>query len=253
MAKSSVLGSVLATGITLAVGIVGAQDKGPAAKPTPPAAAPVAKPAGATPAPAANKPAQPAAAPSAAGANKPAAPAASPGATTPGASAGAPAMEAPKPAPELDEFMKGLVGSWNCETTFAEGAMGPGSAEVKTKSKIKISKGEPFLAGFFYRGEFSLPKSKTVPMQMAGLFYLGYEPGTRQIISLAVDSMGAASMALGPISGDAATWTGDSYMMGKKMKMRESITKVGPKELKHRYEADTGKGFQLWGEDICKK
>jgi hypothetical protein len=37
------------------------------------------------------------------------------------------------------------------------------------------------------------------------------------------------------------------------MKTRETFTKVGPKELSHKFEGDMGKGFQLMGEDVCKK
>jgi hypothetical protein len=90
-------------------------------------------------------------------------------------------------------------------------------------------------------------------MTMSGLFYIGYEPGTKQVTSVSIDNMGAISMGVGPLNATTASWTGEGYMMGTKMKTRESFTKVGPKELSHKFEGDMGKGFQLMGEDVCKK
>jgi hypothetical protein len=156
------------------------------------------------------------------------------------------------PAPELVNFMKDMLGTWTCATTFMPGAFGPGSPEQKATAKVKFSK-EPKLAGFFYRGEYAIPKSKEMPTPMSGIFYLGYDSGFKQIITVGVDSMGGASMGTGPLTETTATWTGDSYMMGKKVKVRETMTKTGPKQLTHLFETDTGKGFQKVGEDICKK
>jgi hypothetical protein len=42
-------------------------------------------------------------------------------------------------------------------------------------------------------------------------------------------------------------------MMGKKVKTRETTTKDDPKHVTHKFEVDMGKGFQLMGEDVCKK
>jgi hypothetical protein len=159
---------------------------------------------------------------------------------------------APQPAPELTSFMRDMLGTWNCTSTFPAGSMGPGSPEMKSTAKVKFSK-EPALAGFFYRGDYSLPKSKTMPMSMAGVFYVGYESMSKQIISLGVDSMGTASMGMGPLSETSMSWTGDGYMMGQKVKLRETMTKVAPKQVTHTMEVDMGKGFQKMGEDVCKK
>jgi hypothetical protein len=158
----------------------------------------------------------------------------------------------PKPAPELVEYMKDMVGSWSCATVFAPGAFGPGSPEVKATAKVKMSK-EAALGGFFYKGEYSVAKSKTVPMAFTGVFYLGYDPATKQIINVSMDNTGAAYMGAGPIAGSVASWTGEGYMMGAKVKVRETMTKVDPKNVVHKFEVDMGKGFQAMGEDTCKK
>jgi Protein of unknown function (DUF1579) len=160
----------------------------------------------------------------------------------------------PKPAPELAAFMKDLVGgTWTCTTTFAPGAFGPGSPEVKaTNTKVKMTK-DPALDGFFYRGEYSVPKSKTVPMAFAGVFFLGYEPGTKQITNVSMDNTGAVYMGTGPLTEKTASWNAEGYMMGTKVKVRETMTKVGPKEVTHKFEVDMGKGYQPMGEDVCKR
>jgi hypothetical protein len=192
-------------------------------------------------------PPKPAAPPAAAPA-KPAAPAAAPAAPA----AAAPAMPVPTPAPELAEFMKDVLGSWNCSTTLAAGAMGPGSPEAKVNVKVKFSK-EAALGGFFYKGEYKMTKSKDMPMAFAGLFYLGYEPASKQITNASVDNTGAISMGVGPLTATTASWSGDGYMMGKKVKTRETMIKDGPKQITHKMEVDMGKGFQFMGEDVCKK
>jgi hypothetical protein len=165
--------------------------------------------------------------------------------------AGAPPAP-PKPAPELVEYMKDLLGTWTCTTTFAPGAFGPGSPEVKATSKVKMSK-EGALGGFFYKGEYSVPKSKTVPMAFNGIFYLGYDPGSKQILNVSMDNTGAAYLGAGPLSGNVATWTGEGYMMGAKAKVRETMTKTDAKNVTHKFEVDMGKGFAPMGEDVCKK
>jgi hypothetical protein len=58
----------------------------------------------------------------------------------------------------------------------------------------------------------------------------------------------------GKIAGDTATYSGESRMMGMKMKTRETMgIKPGAKEAFHKLELDMGKGFAMMGEDTCKK
>lgn len=210
----------------------------PAAKPAAPAGGNVAT----TPGGPATKPgAPPAAAPAA-----PAAPAAA-GTAAPAAAA-PPAM--PKPSKELEAFMKGFEGTWKCDTKFAPGAMGPGSPEVAAKTTVKFKKE---LNGFVYRGDYEVKKQKGVDMPMKGFFYLGYDPGSDQLLVNGVDSLGGMSFGTGKISGDTATYTTDGYVMGMKVKSRETFGKKGDKEAFHRFEMDMGKGFVPMGEDTCKK
>jgi pyruvate/2-oxoglutarate dehydrogenase complex dihydrolipoamide acyltransferase (E2) component len=228
---SSVLAFVFLSGSSLAF----AQAPKPAEKPAAPAAAP-AKAAPAAPAAATNTTAKPAA---------PAvAPAAAPTAAAP------PAV--PTPSPELDTLYKGLEGSWKCDTTMAAGAVGPGSPELKVKSMVKIAKAKD-LGGFWYRGEYEIKKTKTVP-GFKGTFMLGYDAMSKAALNVSYDNTGAAGLSTGANpSGDTVTFVGESYMMGQKMKTRETMIKKSPKEVEHKFEADLGKGFQLMGTDECKK
>lgn len=168
-------------------------------------------------------------------------------ATGTAAAGGPPAM--PTPNKDMEAFMKGFEGSWRCDTKFAAGSMGPGSPEVNTKSTVRIKKE---FGGFSWHGEFNVPKSKTMPA-MSGVFQIAHESGSNGATIVGYDSMGSSFMGTGTISGDSATFSEEGYMMGSKTKVRETMTKVGPKNVLHKYEMDMGKGLQPMGEDNCKK
>ena len=82
---------------------------------------------------------------------------------------------------------------------------------------------------------------------------IGWEPGTKQATIVSYDSMGSVFLGIGPLSGESATFAQQGYMMGMKVKARETFTKKGPKELFHSADVDTGNGFQRVGEDVCRK
>jgi hypothetical protein len=42
-------------------------------------------------------------------------------------------------------------------------------------------------------------------------------------------------------------------MMDLKNKVRETMTKKDAKNVEHTFEVDMGKGFQMFGTDVCKK
>jgi hypothetical protein len=175
---------------------------------------------------------------------------AAPAAPTAAAPATPPAM--PTPSPELDTLYKGLEGSWKCDTTMAAGSMGPNSPELKVKSMVKIAKAKD-LGGMWYRGEYEIKKTKAVP-GFKGTFMLGYDAMSKAALNVSYDNTGGAGLATGTnATGDTVTFVGESYMMGQKMKTRETMVKKSPKEVEHRFEADMGKGFQLMGTDECKK
>jgi hypothetical protein len=161
---------------------------------------------------------------------------------------GAARPAAPKPSQEL-ETMKFLTGPWTCESSMPAGAMGPGSPATKARTTIVFKKD---LGGFFYRGDFAM-KAKAGP-PMKGSVFIGHQPASNLFTFSVVDSMGGVELSTSPgFQGDTIEFTGDAFMMGQKMKVRETITKAGPKEIVHKVEADSGKGFEPMGEDHCKR
>ena len=146
--------------------------------------------------------------------------------------------------------MKPFEGSWKCETKFAANSFGPGSPETNAKSTVKFKKD---LDGFAYKGEYEVKKQKGFDMTMKGVLYLGFDPGSTQVLVTTADNMGGMGMGVGKINGDTLTYTSEQYMMGMKVKSRETMSAKGPKEAFHKMEMDMGKGFMTFGEDTCKK
>ena len=164
------------------------------------------------------------------------------------APAGAP--PAPAPSKELAAFMKGMdTGTWKCDTKMMAGAMGPGSPEMTGASTIKFTKD---MGGMLFKGEWATAKSKTNPMDMKGVMLIAYDETNKVASIVSYDSMGGMAMETGTMTADTMTTTGDAMMMGKVMKMKETITHNPDKSVTHKMEVDTGKGFEMMGEDICK-
>jgi Protein of unknown function (DUF1579) len=160
---------------------------------------------------------------------------------------GAPDM--PKPPPELEAAFKPLDGMWKCDSKFPAGALGPNSPETTAKTMVRFHKIE---RGFFYQGDYDMKKTKTTP-GMKGSMLISYQPEAKTFVMTSHDDMGGAGLATSPgFSGDSIAFTGDAYMMGQKVKVRDTMTK-GDKTLSHKMEVDMGKGFQLMGEDSCKR
>jgi hypothetical protein len=168
------------------------------------------------------------------------------------AAGGAAPEAALKPSPELDTLYKGYQGNWKCETTFQVGAMGPGSPEMKSTATVKIQKDKD-LNGFWYRGDYQVKKTKAFPGMRAG-FALGYDAASKTALFMAADSMGGnVNAAATGATGESVSFVGDGYMNGQKVKMKQTMSRKSDKEVEHSIEVDTGKGFQSFIKDECKK
>ena len=163
---------------------------------------------------------------------------------------GKPKMDqAPKAPQQLGEAFKFFDGPWKCVTKFAEGAMGPGSPAVTVNTTVRFKKD---LDGWFYRGDYEAPKTKSMP-SIKGDLRISYQPGAQVFVMTSHDNTGAVEYATSPgFRGDSIAFTGEAYMMGQKMAVRETMTKRG-KECSHTTEIDRGKGFEAVGEDSCKR
>jgi hypothetical protein len=167
------------------------------------------------------------------------------------AAAAAPALPPPpKPPAELDEGFKYFTGTWKCDSRMPAGSMGPGSPEVMGKATLTMKKVEK---GFYYQGVYTMKKTKTTP-GFKGTFLISYQPAAKMFAITASDDMGGAAYETSTgFAGDTITFVGEGFMMGQKVKIRETMTRGPDKTASHKYEADMGKGFQLMGEDTCKK
>jgi len=216
-----------------------------ASKPATPA--PTQKPAVAKPMPSAD-PFEQDAAPTKPGAPLNAATPAKPLATAPAAPPAAPPAEN-LPSKELEAFMKGFEGSWKCDTKFAPGSMGPASQTVRARTDMTIKKE---FGGFAWHGEFKLAKT-TLTSATSGVFQISYAAGTKQATFLSYDSVGSAMMGAGTLSGDSVTFAEEGFLMGVKVKVRETLAAKGPKRLYHKVEIERSKGYQVMAEDTCVK
>jgi hypothetical protein len=103
-----------------------------------------------------------------------------------------------------------------------------------------------------WHGQVEVPAAKGAPA-LSAVVQIGWEPGTKQATLVSYDSMGSVFIGTGPLSGESVTFALEGYMMGAKVKTRETFTKKSPKEIFHSLDLDTGNGFQRIGEDVCKK
>jgi hypothetical protein len=141
--------------------------------------------------------------------------------------------------------MKPFEGTWKCDVTFAAGMMGP--TEVKGKSTAKFKKD---MGGFFWKLDYQVAKQKGLPPLSVQGWY--GSNGAGEMTFTSVDSMGGSSLESGKPEADTLTTTGEGFMMGQKVKIRETLwhkDKAGG----HTAEADMGKGWVKMGTEECKK
>jgi hypothetical protein len=170
-------------------------------------------------------------------------------AATPPKPAVAPAPAQNLPSKELEAFMRGLEGSWKCDTKFAAGSMGPGSQSLNARTDMTIKKE---FGGFSWHGEFKLAKTATTAATN-GMFQIGYAAGVKQATFLGYDSVGTAMMGAGALAGDSVTFAEEGFLKGAKVRARETLTAKGPRKLFHKVEIDQGNGYQAMAEDTCSK
>jgi hypothetical protein len=159
--------------------------------------------------------------------------------------AGVAAAQAPAPNPET--FFQSYEGNWQCETTRP---VGPQAPPTKAEASISIKKetGSPW-----YRGEYELKRTKTVA-PLHAVFLLRYDGLAKAPVMVRYDSAGTASLQTAPgATADQQVFVGDAHVMGKALKVRDTLTRKGPNEIDHTFELDQGKGFQLMATDVCRK
>jgi hypothetical protein len=122
------------------------------------------------------------------------------------------AMEAPKPAKELDA-MKDWQKAWNCTST------NPAGEKVTAKLTLKKE-----LDGFWTSIKLEAAKTKTMPA-FNGQGYIGIDPVGKGWVFNGVDNMGGWIMLKSKdASATAMTWDGDAAMGDKKTSAKFTMT-----------------------------
>jgi hypothetical protein len=128
-----------------------------------------------------------------------------------------PAMEM-KPAAELEQ-LKGMIGSWKCSGKVT--AMGQEMASEST------SKSAWDLDNYWVvtnMAEKKKGKGKEPAYKAHDL--TGYDAGAKMFVRMSVDNMGTSSTSTSKgWEGDKMEWAGNAKMMGKDVKLVETITK----------------------------
>jgi len=154
------------------------------------------------------------------------------------------------PPPEIGEAFKFLEGTWKCEVRFSADAFGAGSPPMAATATLKVKRD---LDGFFYRGEYEIKKTKTMPAFRA-LIYLGHQPAVRLYTLTLLDSAGSLELATSPgFAVDEIAFQGEAYSRGRRIQARETLTKRGPTAFSRKTELEVGKGLQVIADDTCKR
>lgn len=171
----------------------------------------------------------------------------------PGAGAGAPAaeapmMEAPKPAPEVEQAAKAMQGTWKCAGTVMASPMAPEHKVEGTMTwKLEMDK-------FWLVGAYAEKKTKENPMPYKFVEYRTYDAADKSWMSVSADNAGMWSAASGSSDGKIAKWESKSKGMGMTMSMRMTEEMKGPKEV-HVFGdmSMDGKDWKPGFDVTCKK
>ncbi len=144
----------------------------------------------------------------------------------------APAMEVPRPAPQIAARVKAMAGTWRCTGT-APGMDGKDQKFTGTMA----SKAD--LDGFWVRDSFSgvLGAGKTA-MKFKFESFATFDPNAKKWRSVMVDNWGGQMIG-----------SGDEMKDGKMDTLSESMDMMGKGQAKdHTDVSDAKKGAHMWGE-----
>ena len=146
----------------------------------------------------------------------------------------------------LHEGLRGLV---EVRHKFSRDAFGPGSPEVAAKSTVKFKKD---MGGFFYRGDLRGQEAEGRADAVQGHLLHGLRSGLAAAARRRHRQHGRPRLEHRQDAGDTATYTGEQYTMGAKVKTRETMGMKGRKaSTSSRWT--WAKASSLIGEETCKK
>lgn len=135
----------------------------------------------------------------------------------------APAQEGaampPMGAPEQMKDVAFMVGTWACDVQMR---MDPSAEWIPEKATVKI---EPALDGCFLMSNF---EGVMMGMPFKGVNILGYDRETKKWQSTWMDNMGAriSYSEGGPKDDGSIVMEGDDFMMGQKMRVRQTTKNI---------------------------
>jgi hypothetical protein len=133
----------------------------------------------------------------------------------------------PKPGPEHKRLTY-YVGTWKGEGDAKASAFGPAG-------KFSFTEHNEWLPGGFFLVSHTEGKG---PMgEIKGLAVMGYNTSDKVYTYQAYNSMGMSESAKGAVAGDTWTWTAESKMGGKPMKMKFTIKETSPTAYSFKFES----------------
>ena len=154
-------------------------------------------------------------------------------------------MAMPKPAPEMAQ-LRFFEGNWTCAGTISASPFGPAgkmTSTVRTHSD---------LGGFWESGVVKATSPGMPPFE--GMFHMTWDPAAKHHLMFWVDSTGGWAQSTAPgWEGDKITFTGDSYMGGKKFTTRDTFAKEPGGAMKHSWEMQADGKWSPLGDETCKK
>jgi hypothetical protein len=150
-----------------------------------------------------------------------------------GSAAAAPAMQMPKPAPEIADTLKQMQGTWNCTGT----AVGP---DMKSEAKFKATMtSKSDLDGFWIHDSMTgtAGEGKTA-MKFKMESYSTFDPAAKKWHRVSMMNDGAMM-----------TGVGDAMNAGKADTVSDTWSPMGSGQFKDHVDAsDMKKGVHMWGE-----
>jgi len=137
--------------------------------------------------------------------------------------------QAPQSQPAAEQARIGyFAGQWNLEGESKPSPMGPGGRFRGTETC------EWFAGGFHLvcRTEGTGPKGP-----VRGQSIMGYDPSEKTYTYYAINSLGEGFFIRGTLSGQVWTWTSESKVDGKLMRIRATTTEQSPTSTTFKLEA----------------
>jgi hypothetical protein len=154
----------------------------------------------------------------------------------------------PKPATALVDAFKGMTGTWACKGTFKKK---DGSGTPTSTSTMVIAS---TVDGFAYAGDVVVAKTPQFPTTIRQQFSWAYDPVAKSLVEFFVDSFGGVGHGTSDgLVGDTVTWDEDKAMMGRAVKARTSVKRVGAKEVEFTFDFQLDGKWSTVGTKSCKK